>query len=88
MGYKNFTFGKLHNLLGHFMKLWCFFHHVIGNTGKLGNKIGDRPLRIYQGVKFINYLLAIVNKNGNFGNPVLGWLATGSFNIYYGVQNE
>ena len=86
MGDKYFPLGKLHNVFGYFVELGRFPHHVIGNTGKLRNKKRNGPLRINEGIVLIDYLVAIVNKYGNFGNPVLGWLSAGSFDIYDSVQ--
>ncbi len=88
MGHKNFAFGKLHDLFGYLMKLGRILHHVIGNAGKVGNKIGDRPLRINEGMIFIGDLVPIVNKDGDLRDPVLGGLAPGGFNIDNSVQRQ
>ena len=88
MGYKDLAFGKLHNFLRHFVKLGRITHHLISNTGQVGNEIGDRPLRIDKRMIFIGYLMAIVNENGDLRDPILGRLATRSFNINNSVQRK
>ena len=88
MGHKYFPFRELHDLLSHFVKFRRIFYHIVGNAGEVGYEIGDRSLRIYQGMKLIGDLLSIVNKDGDLRDTVLGWLPTRSFNIYNGVQRK
>ena len=88
MGHKDLSFGKLHDLLSHFVKFGRILHHIVSNSRQVGNEIGDRPLRIDQGMIFIGDLMTIVNKNGDLRDPILGWLATRSFNINNSVQRK
>ena len=86
MGHKNFAFGKLHNFFGYFVKLGRFAHHLVGNAGKLRDKERNGPFRVNQGIILVYYLVAIVNKDSNFGNAVLGRLAARGFDINNSVQ--
>ena len=86
MGHKNLSFRKLHNLFGHFIKLGRILHHLVGYASQVGYKIGDRPLRIYQRGVFVYYLVAVVDKNGDFGDLILKGLPPGSFDVDYSVQ--
>ena len=88
MSHEDFILGKLYDVAGYFVKLRRILYHVIGNAGELGYKKRNGPLGINQGIKLIDYLFAIVNKNSNFRNSILRRLAASCFNINYCVQNR
>ena len=86
MGDYGFTFGKLYYLPRHLEESWSIFNHFIGYAGHTCNKVWDAPFGIYQGDEFICYPGAIVNINGNFGDPLPKRASPCGFDVEYSVH--
>ena len=88
VGHKNGAFGHLYDLFSHFEETWGLCHHVVGNSGELGNAPGDTSFRVEQGRKCIDDALPVVQNDGNFGNAFVPGLTSGGFYVYNGIHGS
>lgn len=49
VGHKNFVARVIQNLFGHLVKLRRIGHHLVGNTGKVGDELGNITPGVDQG---------------------------------------
>jgi hypothetical protein len=86
VGNENTIFGKLYHFFGQFIEFWGASKLVIANPVSAGCPIFNGNLRIYQGRKFLYYLLPIVNQDADFSDPVILSPQSGGFCFNYGVH--
>ena len=88
MGYKNLPFETLENLFGNFFEARRIQNHFSRNSSQSGDVVGDIPTRVYQRMKSISYLNAIMKENCNFRNAMIFRITSRRLNINYRVHGR
>ena len=88
VGHKHGLLGEFDDLAGHLVEFRRVAHHLVRNAREPRDLVGDAAARIYQRLVTLHHLRAVVQHNGDFGNPVTVGMAAGGFYVNDCVQNS
>ena len=87
VGYKYFVLQQLEYLRRYFPEGWRGSYHAVVDAGEPLYEVGDRHMGVDEAFVKMKDFPAIVYHYADFSNAVACGIASGGFNIYYGIEH-